>query len=68
MKENRSTTQDINHCPLCNCDEFLISDSGSLLCASCGSFFENVHQIVAMEVFTPTTVSQISLTRSMLSH
>lgn len=35
-------------CPLCGSDEYLLSDNDSMLCAGCGSFFENVTQLRAM--------------------
>ncbi|MBA5763247.1 hypothetical protein H2O73_12865 [Vibrio sp. 404] len=60
--------ENVDHCPLCNCDEFLISNSGSLLCAGCGSLFEDVQQIVATETLHPASIAPITITQSMLSH
>ncbi|WP_244204666.1 hypothetical protein [Vibrio rhodolitus] len=68
MKEKLFAIDDIDHCPLCNCDEFLISESGSFLCAQCGSFFENVNHIVSHQAFTPTSSLPIISTHSMLAH
>lgn len=33
-------------CPLCGSEEYLLSEKNSMLCAECGSFFEDVDQIV----------------------
>lgn len=48
MKENK-TSLEYQCCPLCGSDEYLMSGSGSMLCAKCGSFFENIHLIVSSE-------------------
>lgn len=37
-------------CPLCGSEEYLLSSSNSMLCAECGSFFENVTKL------TPTNI------------
>lgn len=37
-------------CPLCGCEEYLLSSANSMLCAGCGSFFENVTKL------TPTNM------------
>ena len=34
-------------CPLCGSEEYLLSEKHSMLCAECGSFFEDVDQVVA---------------------
>ncbi|MDA0148492.1 hypothetical protein [Vibrio sp. LaRot3] len=49
MKDKKALSPSVQHCPLCGNDEYLVSNSGSMLCAGCGSFFENVHQMVATE-------------------
>ncbi|MFB9190859.1 hypothetical protein ACODM8_09500 [Vibrio ostreicida] len=33
-------------CPLCGSEEYLLSDEDSLLCVQCGSFFEDVKQVM----------------------
>lgn len=68
MEDKLSLIEDVDHCPLCNCDEFLISNSGSLLCAGCGSLFENVQQIVASEALHASAITPITINQSMLSH
>lgn len=37
--------QTILCCPLCGSQEYLLSESDSMLCAECGSFFESVSKI-----------------------
>lgn len=34
-------------CPLCGSEEYLLSEKNSMLCAECGSFFEDIDQVVA---------------------
>ena len=68
MKEKLFSDQQIKHCPLCHCDEFLISDSGSMLCAQCGSFFENVRQIVVSTSFSQRPMKYIMQPSSMIAH
>ncbi|KJY83840.1 hypothetical protein TW81_05795 [Vibrio galatheae] len=36
---------DVLCCPLCGSEEYLLSDTNNMLCAVCGSFFENVTQL-----------------------
>lgn len=32
-------------CPLCGSEEYLLSEKNKMLCAECGSFFEDIDQI-----------------------
>ncbi len=68
MKEKLHSNHEIEHCPLCYGDEFLISDSGSMLCGQCGSFFENVHKVVARESFRPKSFKYVMHSSSMMAH
>lgn len=67
MKDKLSI-EDIECCPLCKCDEFLISNSGSMLCAQCGSFFESVHLVVAVEHYQTNVESLIPNLQPSLIH
>ncbi|KOO09354.1 hypothetical protein [Vibrio hepatarius] len=45
-QQNKETTL---CCPLCGSEEYLLSEKNSMLCAECGSFFEDLEQVVAFE-------------------
>ena len=66
MKETKAATLEPQCCPLCGCDEYLISDSGSMLCAGCGSFFENVHQILSCGISHAKRIEPIFIQTSSL--
>lgn len=66
MKENKASTIDHQCCPLCGSDEYLMSGSGSLLCAECGSFFENVHQVISSETLHVISAVPIYFSHSSL--
>ncbi|WP_161987070.1 hypothetical protein [Vibrio ponticus] len=68
MKDQRTSVEDVECCPLCNSDEFLISSAGSMLCAQCGSFFESVHLIVPTVTYQANVDSMISRTPSVLAN
>lgn len=40
------TSNDVLCCPLCGSEEYLLSSSDKMLCAECGSFFEDIKTIV----------------------
>lgn len=43
--DNNDKLNEILCCPLCGSEEYLLSESDSMLCAECGSFFEDVTQL-----------------------
>ncbi|WP_159652961.1 hypothetical protein [Vibrio atypicus] len=45
MSSSRSQDKSLC-CPLCGSEEYLLSDKNNMLCAECGSFFEDVDKIV----------------------
>ncbi|GAB2650152.1 hypothetical protein [Vibrio panuliri] len=68
MKDKLRPFQEIEHCPLCNCDELMLSDSGAMLCAQCGSFFKDVKQIVSFEPLPPKVILNVSHSSSVRAH
>lgn len=54
-------------CPLCGSDEYLLSDNNSMLCAGCGSFFEDVDKIAIQCASIQLLIHQ-RLTRIGTSH
>lgn len=54
-------------CPLCGSDEYLLSEKNSMLCAECGSFFEDVDKIAIHQAPIQLLVHQ-RLTRVGTSH
>ena len=36
-------------CPLCGREEYLLSEKNKMLCAECGSFFEDIDKIVVQQ-------------------
>ncbi|WP_428776039.1 hypothetical protein [Vibrio sp.] len=60
MNQTLPTTEFPLCCPLCESDEFLISEQGDkMLCARCGSFLDNLQQMEAclhkVHSLTPST-------------
>ncbi|MGY5538024.1 hypothetical protein [Vibrio brasiliensis] len=43
--DNNDKLNEVLCCPLCGSEEYLLSESDSMLCAECGSFFEDVTQL-----------------------
>lgn len=49
-------------CPLCGSEEYLLSETDSMLCAQCGTFFEDIkHVVVTQPIVTPKLTKQISV-------
>lgn len=44
---------DVLCCPLCGSEEYLLAASDKMLCAECGSFFEDVSQITPSQPTLP---------------
>ncbi|RTZ17404.1 hypothetical protein EJ063_01080 [Vibrio aquaticus] len=44
---------DVLCCPLCGSEEYLLAASDKMLCAECGSFFEDVSQITPTQPALP---------------
>ena len=49
-------------CPLCGSEEYLLSETGSMLCAQCGTFFEDIEQAVALQPIVTTTKLDTTVT------
>lgn len=45
MDKNEECNDGILRCPLCGSEEYLLSDSNTLICANCGCLIENVDQV-----------------------
>ncbi|WP_070966244.1 hypothetical protein [Vibrio sonorensis] len=45
MKTNNNAHSDTLCCPLCGSDEYLLSEKDTMLCAGCGSTFNNVSKL-----------------------
>ncbi|MEZ8100865.1 hypothetical protein [Vibrio bivalvicida] len=58
---------DVLCCPLCGSEEYLLSDSNNMLCAECGSFFENVTQFIPISALSQR-VGTLSSTHHNGSH
>lgn len=45
--DNNDKLNEVLCCPLCGSEEYLLSESDSMLCAECGSFFEHVTELTS---------------------
>ncbi|KOO15928.1 hypothetical protein AKJ18_07205 [Vibrio xuii] len=47
------TDHDVLCCPLCGSEEYLLSSNDKMLCAECGSFFEDIKSIIITQPVMP---------------
>jgi len=51
--KSEHTEHDVLCCPLCGSEEYLLSSNDKLLCAECGSFFEDIKSVVITQPCVP---------------
>lgn len=64
--DNDQKHNDVLCCPLCGSEEYLLSESDNMLCAKCGSFFEDVTQLATSH--TSPTPNHQCFSIAALSH
>lgn len=55
-------------CPLCGNQEYLISDSNKMICGGCGTFFDDLKQVVAALPSTQMSHTYIHCNNSLLTN
>ncbi len=55
-------------CPLCGHDDYLLSEHNQFLCATCGTFFDDVASVVATQVAPVEPAAVITPNSSVYCH